>query len=363
MSHSITLTTAERTILLDYLRRSPDPALRSRAHIILLLADGLSWALITAVLFCSSRTVTRWQERFRAGRVQARRGRPRGAPARLGQRWTDLVVEWVSRHKPRAFGFFRGRWCCAVLALLLQRDYALDVGRETIRRWLHREELVWRRPCPILERTDPQKEAILQELRVLLRDLPDDETAVFQDEADVNLNPDIGCMWMYRGQQAKVVTPGDNAKCYLAGSLHWRTGVLFTTEGPKRDAALFVRHLHELRRKLRRYRKIHVICDNAKFHHDCWAVWEFCAQYGDRVELHFLPKYAPELNPIERIWGVLHEQITRNHQCQSIEELVDLVLAWLTDRKLIKVEDAAYREAQQPLVAAWGLLSLLCGPI
>jgi putative transposase len=343
MSHSITLTADERAALLDYLRRSPDPALRSRAHIILLLADGLSWSVITAVLFCSSRTVARWQERFRQGRVPALLGHTRGAPVRLGQRWTDLVVEWVERHRPRDFGFIRSRWCCALLALLLQRDYALDVGRETIRRWLHREGLVWRRPRPVLDRTDPQKEAILQELRVLLRDLPEDETVVFQDEVDINLNPDIGCMWMVRGHQAQVVTPGDNDKCYLAGSLHWRTGVLFTTEGPKRDADLFVRHLHELRRKLRRYRKIHVICDNAKFHWNCWAVWEFVAKYGERVVLHFLPKYAPECNPVERVWWHLREAITRNHSCQDLSELIEQVLGWLTQRKAFPVEDKVYR--------------------
>ena len=77
MSHSITLTADERATLLDYLRRSPDPALRSRAHIILLLADGLPWATLTAVLFCSSRTVARWQDRFRGGRVAALLGQPR----------------------------------------------------------------------------------------------------------------------------------------------------------------------------------------------------------------------------------------------------------------------------------------------
>jgi hypothetical protein len=35
-----------------------------------------------------------------------------------------------------------------------------------------------------------------------------DEAAVFQDEVDLNLNPDIGCTWMRRGEQARVVTPG-----------------------------------------------------------------------------------------------------------------------------------------------------------
>lgn len=343
LPHSITLQAADRAALLDYVRRSSDPALRSRAHIILLLADGHPWSLITAVLFCSSRTVARWRQRFQQGGVPALLGQPRGAPTRLGPRWRDLVIDWVTRHKPRDFGFFRSRWCCAVLAVLLTRDYALDVGRETVRRWLHHEGLVWRRPRPVLSRTDPRKEAILQELRLLLAHLPDDETVVFEDEVDLNLNPDVGCMWMYRGQQAQLVTPGDNAKCYLAGSLHWRTGVLFTTEGAKRDAALFVRHLHDLRRKLRRYRKIHVICDNAKFHWDCWPVWEFCRRYGDRVELHFLPKYAPECNPIERIWWQLREAITRNHTCPDLPALVELVLGWLTERKSFPVEDAVYR--------------------
>ena len=40
---------------------------------------------------------------------------------------------------------------------------------------------------------------------------------MFQDEVDVNLNPKIGCMWMPRGEQAEVVTPGNNEKRYLAG--------------------------------------------------------------------------------------------------------------------------------------------------
>jgi hypothetical protein len=58
----------------------------------------------------------------------------------------------------------------------------------------------------------------------LLKGLPAGETAVFKDEVDVNLNPKVGCMWMLRGQQAAVETPGTNKKRSLAGSIHWRTG-------------------------------------------------------------------------------------------------------------------------------------------
>jgi transposase len=344
MDFSITLRPDERKSLLDYYRAHPDPSVRLRTHIILLLADGYSWSLLTAVLFCSTATVARWKKRFERDRVPGLLGLPRGAASRWGDHWRAVVVEWVLSKRPRDFGFLRSRWCCATVALLLGRLHQLSVSPETVRRWLHREQVVWRRPRPVLQREDPDKETILQGLRDLLLNLPEDETVVFQDEVDINLNPKIGSMWMRRGRQAEVVTPGDNVKSYLAGSLHWRTGTLITTAGPQRDGQLFVRHLHELRRRLRRYRKIHVICDNAKFHHNCWAVWEFCYRYGDRVVLHFLPKYAPECNPVERVWWVLHEQITRNHQCQDLRELVDLVLAWLSQRKRFTVEDSVYHE-------------------
>ena len=342
MPSSIQLTTEERNALLDAYRADPDPPRRLRAHIILLLAQGLAWAHIAAVLFCSSRTIARWKARFHHERLDGLRGWQRGPAARLGPHWLALVVGWVTTQTPRAFGFLRSRWCCEVVVLLLGRLHRLDVSRETVRRHLHQAGLVWRRPRPVLRRQDPRRAQILAGLRDLLLHLPADETAVFEDEVDLNLNPKIGCMWMRRGQQAEVVTPGDNAKRYLAGSLHWRTGALITTEGDKRDGKLFVAHLHELRRRLRRYRRIHVICDNAKFHDSCWEVWEFCHKYGERVVLHFLPKYAPELNPIERVWWRLHEAITRNHQCQTIEELVDLALRWLTDRKYFTVRDEAY---------------------
>lgn len=343
MSHSITLSPDQRDTLLRYYRGPFDPALRLRAHILLLLDDGRTWDDIAGTLYCSTRTIARWKDRFQRQGLPALHGLPPGPRRRFGGAWAALVVHWALTLTPRAFGFFRSRWCCQTLVLLLWRLHRLAVSRETVRRCLHEANLVWRRPRPVLLRRDPQRAEKLAKLRQLLLALPDDETAVFEDEVDLNLNPKIGSMWMLRGRQAEVVTPGDNQKRYLAGSLHWRTGRLIVTEGPKRNGQLFVAHLHELRRRLRRYKKIHVICDNAKFHHDCWAVWEFCHRYGDRVVLHFLPKYAPECNPIERVWWHLHEEITRNHTCKGLEELVDLVLGWLANRKTFVVEDEVYQ--------------------
>ena len=338
------ITDRERQALLEQYRKGASCRVRLRAHIILLLTQGYSWAVIAGVLFCSTRTIARWKSRVESEGLAAVLGPPPPVTAGVGAWWSEVVAEWVLKCSPRDFGFVRSRWCCQVMVLVLLETYELRVSQETVRRWLHKEQIVWRRPRPVVGPSDPQREAKLQALRQLLASLPANEIAVFQDEVDVNTNPKIGAMWMRRGHQAKVVTPGTNEKRYLSGSLNWRTGALLLTEGlPKegRSAALFIRHLEDLRRRLLRYRTIHVLCDNARSH-NCHAVQKYLKQWGHRFVLHYLPTAAPDTNPIERIWWHLHEEITRCHRCQSIEELLDLVFVWLQKRTPFVVEDAGY---------------------
>jgi putative transposase len=258
--------------------------------------------------------------------------------------WALVLVWWVRALTPRDFGYCRSRWCCGTLALVLLNERGIKVSAETVRRCLHAQRMVWRRPRPVLGPKDERRAWKLRKVRELLRDLPPDEAAVFQDEVDLNLNPDIGCCWMPRGEQARVVTPGNNVKRYLSGSMSWRSGELVVTEGSRRNAELFVRHLDDLRVAFRRYRVIHVICDNARFHTAAGSklVRQYVNEHGDRIVLHYLPSYSPQDNPIERVWWHLHEQVTRNHHCADIEELIELTMAWLDEHGAFKIEGAMY---------------------
>ena len=347
MKASIAPLVRQRKALLHLYRHHADPEVRRRAHILLLLADGYTWQTVAAVLYTSASTIARWQERFHDGGLSALAGRPPGRRHLFWGYWAGVVARWLTGHTPRDFGFLRSRWTCALVVVLLWRWYQLAVSRETVRRWLHQADLVWRRPRPVIRRPDPLQQAKLRALRRLLADLPADEAAVFEDEVDINLNPKLGSMWMRRGQQAEVETPGDNAKRYLAGSMNWRTGRLLVTEGARRDGELFVRHLEDLRHRLRRYRVIHVICDNARFHQAarCKRLRAYLARWGHRIVLHYLPTYAPETNPIERVWWHLHDEVTRNHCCRSLEELLDLVFRWLEHRSPFKIEGSVYPPA------------------
>jgi transposase len=224
MSVSIALDARDRKALLDLYRTAASPEIRRRAHILLLLDAGYSWTLVTAVLFTSTSTINRWRQRFLAEGLEAIAGRRRPRTSAWSAWWAAVVIQWVLLRAPTDFGFVRSRWTCATVAVLLREDHGVRVSRETVRRWLHQADLVWRRPRPVPGRQDLRRAEKLRRIRAVLRHLPDDATAVFQDEVDVNTNPEIGAMWMVKGRQAAVVTPGTNVKRYLAGSLHWRSG-------------------------------------------------------------------------------------------------------------------------------------------
>ena len=327
MDGSIELSTEQRKVLLAAYRWGKDSRLARRAHIVLLVAEGWSYREVRAITFASHDLIRDCVRAFQQGGsgavLQENQPQPAAVP-----RWLLTIQRWLQTKTPRDFGFLRSRWSCAALRETLAWQTGIRLSGETIRRGLARLGWVWRRPRPVVGPTDPQYDQKIQAIRDLLAALPENETALFQDEVDVHLNPKIGSCWMQRGHQAEVVTPGNNEKRHVAGSLHWRTGTLFVSPpGKRRNTELFLKHLDDLRRSLRSYRKIHVICDNAAFHQSR-AVKQYLTRWLNLIEIHFLPKYAPESNPVERVWWHFHETITRNHRCQSLQELLDLSYDW-----------------------------------
>ena len=166
-------------------------------------------ATVAAILFCET-AVDRWVKRFHAEGVQGVAGHKPGRPFRLAADWVKVVVEWVTTKTPRDFGFLRSRWCCEAVALVMLREHEVEVSRETVRRWLHRGGLVYRRPRPTLGPTDGRWRAGTK-LRAVLADLPDDEDSRLPGR--VRYPSACGSsMRMVKGHQAEVETLGNDEK-------------------------------------------------------------------------------------------------------------------------------------------------------
>ena len=119
MTRSVTLDARQRQALLDRYRKDHDPEVRFRAHILLLLADGHTWATVCTLLFWNSRTIDRWVQRFHQEGVEGLVGHKPGRPFRFAVGGIATVVEWVTQKAPHEFGFLRSRWCCEAVAVLM----------------------------------------------------------------------------------------------------------------------------------------------------------------------------------------------------------------------------------------------------
>ena len=76
---------------------------------------------------------------------------------------------------------------------------------------------------------------------------------------------------------------------------------------------------------------IHVFLDNARYHH-AKLVREWLARPGCRIKLHFIPPYCPHLNPIERLWGLMHRNVTHNKCYATCGQFADATLDFLCDK-------------------------------
>ncbi|MGC9715529.1 IS630 family transposase, partial [Escherichia coli] len=81
-------------------------------------------------------------------------------------------------------------------------------------------------------------------------------------EVDIHLTPKTGADWQLRGQQKRVVTPGQNEKYYLAGALHSGTGKVSYVGGNSKGSSLFSSLLKHMKATYRRAKTITLIVDN-----------------------------------------------------------------------------------------------------
>ena len=223
---------------------------------------------------------------------------------------------------PRTYGWYRTRWSCATLAATLQAKHDIAVSAETVRRWLHEIGWVWKRAKLVAKDDDPHRIERLARLRFHVETLQAHEVMVCADELDIHLLPKVGAAWMPQGTQEEVMTPGKNEKHDLAGAVHLATGKVLYCLGPRKNNGLFrdLLTLLDHTYPARQITRIYVVVDNSCIH-KAKAVEQWLASHP-RFELLWLPTYCPRANPIERVFGDVHDKCTRNHKRKRLRNLV-----------------------------------------
>ena len=325
--------------LLKLLRQCRSRIVHEHILIALNLSAGRGARQVGALLHVHNTTVYRVAKRFREHGVWSLfDGREDNGDTKLDEHFLDVLYRlvWSS---PQDHGWRRPTWTRELLVATMQKKLGVHIHVATMSRALALIHARRGRPRPTVgcPWSPIAKGRRLAEIRRLLNTLPRNHAAFYEDEVDMHLNPKIGLDWMLAGQQKEVVTPGKNVKRFLAGALDVRTGVLTWVEGERKASALFIALLNKLRAHNPEVAVIHVILDNYRIH-SSKIVQAALIGFGKRIQLHFLPPYCPNHNRIERYWEDLHANVTRNHRCETMDQLMVEVREYLWQRNREKAK-------------------------
>lgn len=307
---------------------------KTRYLVIINLLGGRSPADTASALKVHVSTVYRTAARFRDdGEPGLVDRREENGQEKLDEVYLAKLYK-VVRGSPQDYGHRRPTWTRELLVQTMKKLTGITIHVSTMSRALKQINARRGRPKPTVRCpwSDAEKNRRLGAIRRLLAGLGRDEVAVYEDEVDIHLNPKIGLDWMVRGQQKEVETPGQNEKRYLAGAKDARTGRIIWVEGESKNSLLFVRLLWELTQQYPEAKTIHVILDNYSIHSTELVKISLKTFNGRRIKLHFLPPYCPDHNKIERVWEDLHANVTRNHRCPTMSDLMREVRAYLRKR-------------------------------
>jgi hypothetical protein len=155
--------------------------------------------------------------------------------------------------------------------------------------------------------------------------LPPRSVVLVADETDVPLFPPWRAKWSRRGEPARVPISGRNARRVIFGAMNLRTGKRLFQVRPHQRQHDFQSFLELIHKHYRGWYVALLLDENPS--HTAAHSQQLAAER--KIELLWLPKRAPELNPMDTLWGQAKDVLSANLQYPTIDAHVANVIEYL----------------------------------
>jgi len=236
--------------------------------------------------------------------VEALRARrATGRPRSLTLRQEQQVFHWVNGKDPRQYGLDFGLWTRRVVVDLINRKFGIRLGLTAVGELLAKLGLTPQKPLQRAYQRDP--EAIERWRRetfpsIARKAKEEGGEVYFWDESGFRADAVHGKTWGAKGRTPVVERPGQRQSISAASAVNSKGAFWYCTYEGGLTAELFVALLKKMMR--RRVTPVHLVVDGLPAHKTA-LVKDYVASTKGLLTLHFLPGYAPELNPDELVWS------------------------------------------------------------
>lgn len=270
--------------------------------------------------------------------LAARKGT--GRKPKLTRTQKSQVFRWVNGKNPLQYGFDFALWTREAVRELIRRKFDVSLSVTSVGSLLAGLGLTPQKPLQRAYQRDPEAidrwqrdtfPAIAQQAKV------DGAEIYFWDESGFRADAVHGKTWAERGKTPVINRPGQRQSISAASAVNAKGAFWFATYEGGLTGELFVDLLKRL--MYRRKKPLHLVVDGLPAHKKA-MVKEYVTSTEGRLALHFLPGYAPDLNPDELVWshakrtGVARKPLMKGEKLQ--ERVHEQLQKIGTNKKLVR---------------------------
>ena len=255
-----------------------------------------------------------------------------GRPPELSDKQLNQIRTWINGKDPRQYGFDFGLWTRAIICELVQRHFGIEISLITAGRWLSKLGITPQKP---LRRSYERDESEIKKWKdeefkkIRARCKRRKAKIFFMDEAGIRSDDLLGRSWGIKGKTPIVKTSGQRQQVNAISAVARDGSFWYEVYTGRFNSD---RMVEMLTRFIKGRGKICLIVDGHPAHKSN-MIKNFIKQCAGKLEIYFLPGYAPELNPDEFVWHEIKQNGTSKRPLKMNESLKDRVESDLAELK------------------------------
>lgn len=307
------LTKQAKEHLLSQHRQLHDKRECDRIKAVLAYAEGYSYSEIAKLLLRDDETIRRHIEDYQSKhKLTTDNG---GSDSFLSEAQAERLMSHLSEKT-----YVHVKDICAYVKSVFGKHYSIS----GMTKWLKAHDFRYKKPHPVPAKANKALQLeFMQYYEQLKLDTKAQEPIYFADGVHPSHQTKLAYGWIPRGVRKHIPTTARQTRMSLMGAICLENHQVVYRPSEKIDSSSIIAFLKALRKKHPQGNKLHIIWDNGSYHHSK-AVKKALKKLN--IQAHYLPPYSPNLNPIERLWKLMHEHVTYNKYYASFKEFTEAIL-------------------------------------
>ena len=301
------LSSSSRKELLSQHRKERDGRIKDRIKVLLWHDEGKPIEEIAHLLYLSPQTIkihlTEYEDQ------QNLKPSNGGSKSKLSNKQTKEISDHLENHTYTKV---------KEISNYILKTYGIKYSNSGLTNWLHENGFTYKKPVGLPSKIDEKAQGdFIQKYREIEKNLQLNEEILFMDSCHPTQSTKFGYGWIKKGKEKQIKTTASRTRINITGAINIKSRKVITETYETINSVNLIKFLKKVLLHYPKSKKINIIADGAGYHKSR-EIEEFTKDKS--IEIHILPPYSPNLNPIERLWKIMNEYVRNNKYYKTAKE-------------------------------------------